>query len=182
MPKLHFEAKHKSLTNSLECIGALTFALLVTAVQSREKQRKGVNKLFKKIMTPVDLAHQNHLERALQCTADLAKHYGAEVIYVGVTAATPSALAHNPAEYAEKLKAFAAEQADKHGISASSDPVFSHDPTTDVDDALLKATHDTGADLVVMASHMPSVLDYIWPSNGGKIAEHATCSVFVVRG
>jgi len=51
-----------------------------------------------------------------------------------------------------------------------------------VDDALLKASRDTGADLVVMASHMPSVLDYIWPSNGGKIAEHAKCSVMVVRG
>jgi nucleotide-binding universal stress UspA family protein len=138
--------------------------------------------VFKKIMTPVDLAHLSHLEKALRCTADLAKHYDANVVYVGVTAPTPSATAHNPTEYAEKLNAFAAAQADEHGISASSDPVISHDPTIDVDDALLKATHDTGADLVVMASHLPSVFDYIWPSNGGKIAEHANCSVFVVRG
>ena len=137
--------------------------------------------VFKKIMAPVDLAHSGHLEKALQCTADLAKHYGAEVVYVGVTAPTPSATAHNPAEYAEMLSAFAAAQSSKHGINASADPVISHDPTTDVDDALLRATRDTGADLVVMASHIPNVLDYVWPSNGGKIAEHAKCSVFVVR-
>jgi len=137
--------------------------------------------VFKKIMTPVDLAHEGDLKKALECTADLAKHYGAEVVYVGVTAATPSATAHNPEEFSEKLDAFAASQAEAHGIRAAADTVVSHDPTTDVDDALLKAVRDTGADLVVMASHNPSVLDYIWPSNGGKMAEHADCTVMVVR-
>ena len=60
--------------------------------------------------------------------------------------------------------------------------VVAHDPTTDLDDVLLKAVKDTGADIVVMQSHMPNILDYVWPSNGGKIAEHAKTSVFVVRG
>jgi nucleotide-binding universal stress UspA family protein len=150
------------------------------AFSDKSQDRKDI-RVFKKIMTPVDLAHQDHLEKALQCTADLAKHYGAEVVFVGVTASTPSAMAHNPAEYAQKLDAFVEAQSAKHGISGSSLPIVSHDPTTDVDDALLKATRDTGADLVVMASHLPSVFDYIWPSNGGKIAEHAKCSVFVIR-
>ena len=138
--------------------------------------------MFKKIMVPVDLAHQDALARSLQCAADLATHYGAEVVYVGVTAATPSALAHNPAEYKEKLGKFAAGQGEVHGIEASAHMALSHDPTTDVDDALLKASNETGADLVVMQSHMPSVLDHIWPSNGGKVAEYAKCSVLVVRG
>ncbi|WP_397542075.1 universal stress protein [Roseovarius salis] len=137
--------------------------------------------MFKKIMTPVDLAHQGDLKKALQCSADLAKHYGAEVVYVGVTAATPSATAHNPQEFAEKLEAFVANEAEQHGIKAKADTIVSHDPSTDVDDALLKAVKDTGADLVVMASHVPNVLDYIWPSNGGKMAEHADCTVMVVR-
>jgi len=137
--------------------------------------------VFKKIMTPVDLAHKGDLKKALECTADLAKHYGAEVVYVGVTAATPGPTAHNPEEFAEKLEAFVKGEADQHGIKAVADTVVSHDPTSDVDDALLKAVKDTGADLVVMASHNPSVLDYIWPSNGGKMAEHADCTVMVVR-
>ncbi|WP_101068005.1 universal stress protein [Roseovarius salinarum] len=138
--------------------------------------------MFNKIMTPVDLAHEGDLAKALQCTADLAKHYDAEVHFVGVTTGTPSATAHNPQEYKGKLAEFAKAQADKHGIRATADPVIAHDPTTDVDDALLRAIDDTGADLVVMQSHMPNILDYIWPSNGGKIAEHAKCSVLVVRG
>jgi len=137
--------------------------------------------VFKKIMTPIDMAHQGDLKKALACTADLARHYGAKVVYVGVTAATPSATAHNPEEFRQKLDAFAADQAREHGIDARAEMVLSHDPATDVDDALLGAVRDTGADLVVMASHVPSVLDYIWPSNGGKIAEHAACTVMVVR-
>lgn len=133
-------------------------------------------------MTPVDLSHLGDLDKALQCTADLAKHYGAEVHFVGVTSGTPSPTAHNPQEYKAKLAEFAKSQAEKHGINAAADPVVAHDPTTEVDDALLKAISETGADLVVMQSHMPNILDYIWPSNGGKIAEHAKCSVLVVRG
>lgn len=138
--------------------------------------------MFKKIMAPVDLAHKDRLDKALQCTADLAKQYGAEVVYVGVTTSTPSSLAHTPEEYGKKLDAFAKEQGEAYGITASGDAVISHDPSSDVDDVLLKAVGDTGADLVVMASHLPNVMDYVWPSNGGKIAEHAKCSVMVVRG
>ncbi|NND41526.1 MAG: universal stress protein, partial [Silicimonas sp.] len=55
------------------------------------------------------------------------------------------------------------------------------DPTTEVDDALVRAIDETGADLVVMASHVPNVMDHIWPSKGGKQAQHAKCSVMVVR-
>ncbi|QFT80787.1 Universal stress protein F [Roseovarius sp. THAF27] len=137
--------------------------------------------MFKKIMAPVDLAHMDRLEKALKCTADLAKHYDAEVIFVGVTSSTPSSMAHTPAEYAEKLDAFAKDQGSANGFTASGDALVSHDPSSDVDDILLKAVKDTGADLVVMASHVPNIMDYVWPSNGGKIAEHAECSVMVVR-
>lgn len=138
--------------------------------------------MFKTIMVPVDLAHEGHLGKALQCAADLAKLYSADVVFVGVTSATPSAIAHHPSEYAEKLDAFAQAQAAKHEMTATAKAVISHDPTTDIDATLLKATRDTNADLVVMASHIPNLMDYVWPSNGGKIAEHAKCSVYVVRG
>ena len=138
--------------------------------------------MFKKIMTPVDLSHQSDLQKALAVTADLAKHYGASVVFVGATSSTPSSTAHTPEEYRKKLEAFAKDQSEAHGFEASADMVIAHDPTTDVDDVLLKAVRDTGADIVVMQSHMPNILDYVWPSNGGKIAEHAKVSVFVVRG
>jgi nucleotide-binding universal stress UspA family protein len=132
-------------------------------------------------MTPVDLAHADRLDKALSVAADLSRHWGAPVTYVGVTAATPSAIAHTPAEYAKKLEAFVQGEVEKHGHEATARAMVSHDPTTDLDDTLLKAVGETGADLVVMASHIPGVMDYVWPSNGGKLAEHSDASVLVVR-
>ncbi|MDJ0823944.1 MAG: universal stress protein [Rhodobacter sp.] len=137
--------------------------------------------MFQRILAPVDLAHLEKLERALDVTAEEARHHGAPVTFVSVTAAAPGPLAHNPEEFRAKLEAFAKDQADRRGIDATALAVISHDPTTDVDDALLKAVEDTGADLVVMASHKPGMAEYFWPSNGGKIASHSDASVFVVR-
>jgi len=137
--------------------------------------------MFKRIMAPVDLAHIERLTRALDCAADLAKHYDVPITYVGVTSTAPSGLAHNPKEFDQKLQAFLRGEIERHGVNASAHTAIAHDPPTEVDDALMAAIDETGADLVVMASHMPDVIDYIWPSNGGKLAEHANCSVMVVR-
>lgn len=137
--------------------------------------------MFSKIMAPVDLAHESRLDAALDCAADLARHYDVPIVYVGVTANTPTAIAHNPDEYARKLEHFARSQAEKHGVRTSAHAAVAHDPATEIDDALLKAVGETGADLVVVASHVPGVMDYIWPSHGGSLAEHAKCSVMVVR-
>ena len=137
--------------------------------------------MFKRIMVPVDLAHIPALRKALEVAAGVAKQYDIPVTYVGVTSAAPSALGHNPDEFDARLTAFGAEQASANGIVGETKTVISHDPTTDVDDALLHAVKDVGADLVVMASHVPGLADYVWPSNGGKIAAHSDASVFVVR-
>ena len=137
--------------------------------------------MFKRIMAPVDLAHVGGLRRALDCAADLARHYKVPIIYVGVTSSVPSQLGHNPEEFGKRLQEFASEESKTHGVDGAAHTSIAHDPTTEVDDALMRAIDETGADLVVMASHVPNVIDYIWPSNGGKLAEHAKCSVMVVR-
>ncbi len=137
--------------------------------------------MYQTIMSPVDLAHADKLTHALDVAGDLARHWGAKVVYVGVSAATPGALAHTPEEYRRKLEEFAAEQAKRLGVEAAAHPVITHDPSVDLDPALLKAVSETGADLVVMASHIPNVADRLWPSNGGTIAARAAVSVMVVR-
>ena len=137
--------------------------------------------MFSRIMVPVDLAHIPRLHKALEVAGSCAKAFDIPVTYVGVTAPTPGPQGHNPKEFEERLRAFGEEQAGALGIIADVRVVISHDPTVDVDDALLKAVAETGADLVVMASHVPGLADYIWPSNGGKLAAHSSTSVFVVR-
>ncbi len=137
--------------------------------------------MYRKIVVPVDLAHTDKLEKALATAADLAKHYRAKTYYVGVTAPAPSAVAHSSAEYAEKLELFAAEQSAQRGLQVEAKTATSTDPIRDLDDALRDTIEDLGADLVVMASHVPGFGSHIFASNAGYLASHTSVSVFVVR-
>ena len=137
--------------------------------------------MYSKILVPVDLAHADKLEKALQTAADLAKKYAAPVAYVGVTSPQPGPVAHTPEEFGQKLETFAARQTAANGHVAEAHMVVAHDPAVDLNKVLIDAIDEVGADLVVMASHVPGVADYIWPSHGGQVAGHAKASVFVVR-
>jgi nucleotide-binding universal stress UspA family protein len=137
--------------------------------------------MFSKIMVPIDLRHTDQMEKALDVAAEMARHHGASVTYVGVTTSQPSSVAHTPAEYTRKLKAFAEQSGAAHGFAADARVYVSHDPAVDLDDTLLKAIGEVGADLVVMQSHVPGLQEYLWPSNGGAVATHAPVSVVIVR-
>lgn len=137
--------------------------------------------MFKHIMAPVDLNHIDNLGRALEVTADMARHHGAKVTFVSVGTSAPGSVAHSPEEFKEKLAAVAKEQAEAEGIDAGSHAVTVPDKRMDLDDALLNAAKELGVDLVVMASHPPSIADHFWSSNGGAVARHCDASVMIVR-
>ena len=138
--------------------------------------------MFSRIMVPVDLVHADKLQRAIDVSSQLARNYGAEVVYVGVTAATPSPVAHTPDEYRQKLDAFAKEHADKGGHAARGHAIIAHDPAVEIDKQLEHAGEELGADLIVMATHVPGLGDSWSPNHGGAIARHSKISVFLVRG
>lgn len=138
--------------------------------------------MFSKIMVPIDLGHIDKLGKALGIASQMARNSGAEVVYVGVTGTAPSGVAHTPEDYAAKLKQFAAEQAESSGHAASGHAMVSHDPATELDATLTKAAEETGADLVVMATHVPGAFDAFGPNHGGAFARHSKISVFLVRG
>ncbi|ANG62701.1 universal stress protein UspA [Marinobacterium aestuarii] len=138
--------------------------------------------MYSHIMVPVDLAHAEQLQKALQSAADLARLYHASVCYVGVTASAPSSVAHTPEEFAAKMEQFSQTQAAKHQLpNVSSATYTSHDPTADLDDTLMRAASETGADLVIMASHVPGLLEHVFASNAGYFASFSKVSVLVVR-
>lgn len=137
--------------------------------------------MCKKIMVPVDLAHIERLEKAIDTATDLAKHYDVPICFVGVTAEAPTEVAHSPREFAAKLEAFGAEQSRRHGLEISTAAYPSHDPAVDLDRTLIEAARENGADLIVMASHVPGLPEHIFASNAGAVASHADASVFVVR-
>jgi nucleotide-binding universal stress UspA family protein len=137
--------------------------------------------MYDKIMVPVDLAHIERLDKATTTATDLAKHYGIPICFVGVTAETPTEVAHTPNEFGEKLRAFGATQAAKHGLEVDTAAYPSHDPAVDLDRTLIAAAKENRADLIVMASHVPGLKDHIFASNAGAVASHAEVSVLVIR-
>lgn len=137
--------------------------------------------MFSRIAMPVDLGHVARLQKALKTTADLARLYDIPVVYLGATSPLPGGQGHTPEEFAKHLAEFAEEQGRTEGIRASSHRVLVHDPSIDLDRQLLAAIDAVEADLVVMASHVPNLMDYLWPSNGGTVASHAKVSVLLVR-
>lgn len=137
--------------------------------------------MFSKIMVPVDLVHKDTLAKALDVAGDMAKHYGASIDVVSVGGELPSELGHNPHEFGDRLQGFADELREKYDVTVKADPLMAHDPAVETTAELMKAIDKVGADLVIMASHEPGFFEHIFSSHGGYIAQHAKCSVFVVR-
>lgn len=136
---------------------------------------------YEHVMIPIDLEHADRMGKAIDTARGLALQFGAKLTFVGVTSEVPGKAARNPAEYERNLEVFAQKNAADLSHGVLSRTYVAHDPTAQIDNILLDAVEDIGADLVVMASHIPNVMDAIWPSHGGKMASHAKVSVFVVR-
>lgn len=137
--------------------------------------------MYSKIMVPVDLAHIQRLDKAITTATDLAKQYQIPILFVGMTAEVPTEVAHTPKEFAQKLEAFGAGQSQEHGLTIETKAYPDHDPAVDLDKNLIAAAKENGADLIVMASHVPGLPEHIFASNAGAVASHAKVSVFVVR-
>ncbi|MDN6179509.1 MAG: universal stress protein [Halomonas subglaciescola] len=137
--------------------------------------------MFQHIMVPVDLAHLDTLKPALDTAADLACHYAATITYVGITTSAPGSVARTPDEYRQKLELFTERRHAVHGRPVSARVYHSPDPIANLNDLLVNAVEDVGADLVIMATHLPKHIDLIIPANGGTLASRTSASIFLVR-
>lgn len=137
--------------------------------------------MFKKIMVPVDLAHVESMEKSIRIAADLGKQHDAEIHLVGVTMSAPGSVARTPAEFAQKLATFAAEQSARYGCTMTPEVVLCNDPAVELDTALEDYGKKIDVDLVVMASHVPGFMDHLFLSRAGHLATHTDISVFIVR-
>lgn len=137
--------------------------------------------MFQHIMAPVDLAEKDRLQKAVQVAADLAGHYQARMTLVSVSGGLQGKVSHSHEEYGRRLALYADEIAAAHTIQVDSLNYGVPDPSVEVDQKLIEAIGDLGADLVVMASHQPGWVEYFVNSHGGRLASHAKISVLLVR-
>ena len=57
-----------------------------------------------------------------------------------------------------------------------------HAPSGTIYHEIVQVADRVGADLIVMASHRPSLKDYLLGPNAARVARHARTSVHIVRG
>ena len=137
--------------------------------------------MYRRIGIPVDLGHTDALEKAIETAAALAQTFGAALDLVAVTSPSPSAVARDPHAFGEKLAAYAEDCSARHGVAFTAHARVCDDPTVELERTLSDAFHELGADLLVVASHVPGLREYVFASHGGWLASHTDLSVFIVR-
>jgi len=137
--------------------------------------------MFSQIMVPVDLSHSDALGKAFSVAGGLARQYGAGLHLVSINAQGLSGMALPIDEDREKLRDIARQLQTDHGVEVTPHNLATPDPEVEVDARLMRAIDQIGCDLVVMASHVPGILEYLFSSHAGHLAAHAKVSVFVVR-
>ena len=137
--------------------------------------------MYRHIGVPVDLAHRDLLDKALDTACALTSTFGARMTLFAVAGPAPGGAAHSPRELAEKLDALAVTLAGRSGQVVTTRVEVVGDPVADLDRALNRLFHELEVDLVIMASHIPGIRDYVFHSNAGFLASHTDLSVFVVR-
>lgn len=138
--------------------------------------------MYQRILVPVDLDHTDKLSKALETAARTAKEHDATVIYVGVVDAVPMAGKRTETDRVkELLDAFAAKQAEAHGIKVADHVALRGDLHLTVGSEIVDAAKTLNCDLIVMASHVPGLKDHFFSSNAGKVASLAPISVYVIR-
>ena len=137
--------------------------------------------MYKHIGVPIDLAHRERLDKSLATASALGSAMEIPITLICVAGPAPGKAAHNPAELNRKVQALADELNKQSGVPVAAHVAVTGDPVADLNKTLNRIFHESGVDLVVMASHVPGFRDYIFHSNAGFLASHTDISVFVVR-
>ena len=137
--------------------------------------------MYTRIMVPVDLGHEFTQENAVGFAVDLAKLYKAKIYLVGVTTSGPTRVAHNEKEFEEKLANYAETKSAEYDVQIDHKSIHCNDPAAELDDALVEACEEINADMIVMASHVPRIMDHFFRSNASRLVTHTSLSVVIVR-
>lgn len=140
--------------------------------------------MFKSILCPIDIAHRSSWQFALPQAVELAAAGGKRLLVVTVVRDLASMfegihlasqLERVVSEARSRLSLIVAD-IDAKGVKVDQDVRFGS-----IGAQILAAAKDRGVDLIVMASHRPEMKDYLIGPNAAHVAQHAECSVLVLR-
>ncbi|MDJ0609508.1 MAG: universal stress protein [Kiloniellales bacterium] len=138
--------------------------------------------MIKTILVPIDTGEKQAGAAALGLAASIAKAQGAKLVLLNVVEKVPGYLVSQlPSEFHEKAledaEAALGELADRHGLSTAEVVVRAGLPSSEI----LECAGEIKADMIVVASHDPGLVDYLLGSVAARVVRHAHCSVLVAR-
>lgn len=142
--------------------------------------------MYKDILLPVDREHEASWRQALPVATAYCKAFGARLHVLTVVPAfgVGDVSSFLPMGYEQQLLDKASQwlQGFARDHLPSGIPVQHIVGHGKVHREILRVAAETGADLIVMASHRPELADHLLGSNAAHVVQHAKCSVLVVRG
>ncbi|NJN39573.1 MAG: universal stress protein [Gammaproteobacteria bacterium] len=141
--------------------------------------------MFKDVLLPVDREHAASWQRALpfaiaQCKTSGARlHVLTIVPGLGVGDVSSFLPAGYEQQILDKANLWMHEFTRDHvppGVAVQH--IVGHGK---VHREILRVAAEIGADLIVMASHRPELVDHLLGSNAAHVVQHAKCSIMVVR-
>jgi universal stress protein F len=140
--------------------------------------------MFKSILVPIDVAHKSSWQTAIPEAIAMTKGAHGKLAVVTVVRETTAMLGgvrsrlqlqsivdEAGGRLAEILRKYRAEKV----------RITEEVRIGSIAHEILSAAKDRRADLIVMASHRPEMLDYLIGPNAAHVATHAACSVLVLR-
>jgi len=141
--------------------------------------------MFKNILTAIDLTEESSWVKSIPTAVDFCQSAGARLHLMTVIPDFGMSIVSQyfPKDYAEKalegaraeLNAFAS----KH-IPDDLQPTLVIAQGT-IYEEIIRVGNEVSADLIIVASHRPSLKDYLLGPNAARVVRHANCSVLVVR-
>lgn len=136
--------------------------------------------MYKNILVPIDISHQERHETAMKMARVLADPEGAKITalsvvepipaYVGISGMIPEFDSQVKSTVRESLESFAAG----HGVETV---VLHGSPGTEI----VEYAKEIGVDCIVIASHKPGFGDFLLGSTAARVVRHADCCVHVLR-
>ena len=144
--------------------------------------------MAKNILVPIDISEMELTQQVIPHVEEYAKHDDATIHFLavipdytyfaayglGYTSIAPDAKAREEAAM-ETLSDIVAK------FSLPDDRVKKHVLSGTPKDHILQMADDFDADVIILASHRPSMSTYLLGSNAAAVVRHAKCSVLVVR-
>jgi nucleotide-binding universal stress UspA family protein len=140
--------------------------------------------MFKSILVPIDIEQPNSWDLALPQAIELAEASRGSVTVMTVVKDLKAMFEGRYFSFQVDLMISGAR--DKlirivSGYRSTNVPLTEEVCFGSIGHEILRTAHDCGTDLVVMASHRPEMRDYLIGPNAAHVAQHAKCSVLVLR-